>query len=132
MGYGEWEDHFFSMKDSCAERFHQWLLQKGAEEYSQDFPSCMEIYLDFVYCYMHDDIITLQNISAPYIEEFFTDFVLRKVMVEPHEYTHWPPALKLFYAFLHDQSPPVDTVFPSNVYSCTQPYVCQSVREFLT
>ena len=98
--YGEWEDHFFSMRGRCVDRFCLWLQQKGLEEYGTDFSNCPGIYLDFVYCYGHSDIITLQNVSAPYLEEFFADFLLRKVTAEPHEYTYWPPALKLFYTFL--------------------------------
>ena len=53
VDYGEWEDLFLSMKDSCCERFFQWLRHKGVEEYSQEFAGCVEVYLDFVYGYMH-------------------------------------------------------------------------------
>ena len=28
---------------------------------------------------------------------------IRKVMIEPHEYADWPPALKLFYMFLAEK-----------------------------
>ena len=31
------------------------------------------------------------------------DYLLRKVMVKPPEYTHWPPALRLFYRFLAEK-----------------------------
>jgi len=101
--YGEWEDHFFSMRDRCADRFRLWLQQKGVEAYGEDFSDCLGIYLDFVYCYAHSDVVTLQNVSAPYLEEFFADFLLRKVTAEPHEYISWPPALKLFYTFLQEK-----------------------------
>jgi hypothetical protein len=101
--YGEWEDHFFSMQEQCVERFRLWLQQKGLEKYDEVFSSCLDVYLDFVYRYAHPDIITLQNISAPYWEEFFGDFLLRKVTTEPHEYAYWPPALKLFYTFLQEK-----------------------------
>ena len=33
--------------------------------------------------------------------EFFEDFLIRKMMAAPAEYILWPPALKLFYLFLH-------------------------------
>ncbi|MBW2054219.1 MAG: hypothetical protein JRF62_10610 [Deltaproteobacteria bacterium] len=38
-----------------------------------------------------------------YFLEFFEDFLLRKMMVEPMEYVYGPPALKLFYRFLHEK-----------------------------
>jgi hypothetical protein len=31
------------------------------------------------------------------------DYLLRKVMAQPPEYTQWPPALRLFYRFLADK-----------------------------
>ena len=73
------------------------------EEYSEEFPGYVELYLEFVYAYMHPEVVTLQQVPAAYLEEFFSDYLLRKVTVEPHEYTHWPPALKLFYAFLGEK-----------------------------
>ena len=36
-------------------------------------------------------------------EEFFIDYLLRKVMAKPPEYTQWPPALRLFYRFLSEK-----------------------------
>ncbi len=44
----------------------------------------------------------LKTVLPIYIEEFFVDHVLRKVIVEPHEYIKWPPALKLFYNCLYE------------------------------
>jgi hypothetical protein len=35
--------------------------------------------------------------------EFFMDYLLRKVMVKPPQYTHWPPALRLFHRFLAEK-----------------------------
>jgi hypothetical protein len=35
--------------------------------------------------------------------EFFMDWLMRKVMVKPPEYTQWPPALRLFYRFLSEK-----------------------------
>jgi hypothetical protein len=34
---------------------------------------------------------------------FFLDYLLRKVMAKPPEYTQWPPALRLFYRFLAEK-----------------------------
>lgn len=100
--YDEWEDHYFSMEEKCKERFGKWLMFKGVKEYSEDFPFHIETYLNFVYRYMHEDDIYLKTVLPIYIEEFFVDYVLRKVVVEPHEYVKWLPALKLFYIFLYE------------------------------
>ena len=101
--YDEWEDHYFSMEEECADRFHKWLNDKGLSEYSEDFPYWTETYLNFVYNYMHDDIVLLKKVSSRYIEEFFADYVLRKIMVEPYEYAQFIPAIKLFYTFLQEK-----------------------------
>ena len=45
----------------------------------------------------------LKSVPDLYFLEFFEDFLLRKMMVEPIEYVYWPPALKLFYRFLHEK-----------------------------
>jgi len=104
VDYSDYESHYFSTRDTCAERFEQWLLEKGLDGRSRDFAYCLHSYLDFVYAYMHDDIVTLKNISAGYVAEFFADYLLRKVMADPHKYVEWPPALKLFYEFLGEKN----------------------------
>jgi hypothetical protein len=100
--YGEWENHYFKMEKKCLERFEQWLELKGVQEYSGEFPYNAGTYLDFIYRYMHEDEVTLKTVTAIYVEEFFVDHLLRKVMAEPHEYLTWPPALKLLYRFLKE------------------------------
>jgi len=70
---------------------------------AQEFPFLIEIFMNFVYRYMHDDIIVLKSVRSIYFEEFFFDHVLRKVMMEPHEHVRWSPALKLFYTFLFEK-----------------------------
>lgn len=100
--YDEWEDHYFEMEEKCKERFESWLKFKGVKEYGEDFPYNVKIYLNFIYRYMHEDVINLKTVTPIYIEEFFVDHLLRKVMVEPLEYTTWPPSLKLFYSFLKE------------------------------
>jgi len=100
--YMEWEEFYFELEEKCKERFEKWLIFKGVKEYSEAFPYNVEIYLNFIYRYMHEDEINLKTVTPIYIEEFFVDHVLRKVMVEPHEYIEWPPALKLFYNFLNE------------------------------
>lgn len=101
--YEVYESLLFSLKDECEEQFGKWLIAKGLEDDVQDLSSCPHIYFDFIYGYMHDDIVTLKSMSDVYFIEFFEDFLLRKMMAEPNEYIYWPPALKLFYQFLHEK-----------------------------
>lgn len=102
--YDDWENEYFLMEEKCKECFSSWLQKKGATgKVSQDFPFLAEIFLNFVYRYMHDDTIVLKSIRPEYLEEFLFDHVLRKVVMEPHEHVDWPPALKLFYNFLYEK-----------------------------
>ena len=102
--YGVYEDLFHSLKDKCQNRFEKWLVAKGLQEGVQDLSFCLDTYLDFIYAYIHDDMVILKSVPDIYFMEFFEDFLLRKMLVEPNEYVHWPPALKLFYQFLHEKS----------------------------
>ncbi len=99
--YGDWESDFFEMKDLCCERFYHWLQAKGVPEtFSDSFSACIEPYLNFVYQYDAGSVLDV----LPYaIEEFFMDWLMRKVMVKPPEYTQWPPTLRLFYRFLFEK-----------------------------
>lgn len=101
--YSSYEDLLFSLHDECRERFERWLTAKGLKEDIQDFSFCLQTYLDFIYGYMHDDTVVLKSVPDIYFLEFFEDFLLRKMMVEPMEYVYWSPALKLFYRFLHEK-----------------------------
>ncbi len=101
--YSSYEDLLFSLHDECRERFERWLAAKGVKEDIENFSFCLQTYLDFIYAYMHDDTVVLKSVPDIYFLEFFEDFLLRKVMVEPFEYIYWPPALKLFYRFLHEK-----------------------------
>jgi len=101
--YSSYEDLLFSLHDECRERFEKWLTAKGLKEDIQDFSFCLQTYLDFIYAYIHDDTVILKSVPDIYFLEFFEDFLLRKMMVEPMEYVYWPPALKLFYRFLHEK-----------------------------
>jgi hypothetical protein len=49
---------------------------------------------------VHDRVL---DVLPDAIEEFFMDWLIRKVMVKPPEYTQWPPALRLFYRFLSEK-----------------------------
>ena len=101
--YEQFESVLTEVKDKCEERFRQWLVAKGLEEHAADFSDCPFIFFDFIYGYMHDDVIVLKTVSDQYWMEFFEDFLIRKMMATPAEYILWPPALKLFYRFLHEK-----------------------------
>jgi hypothetical protein len=99
--YGDWESDFFEMKDLCCERYHHWLRAKGVPEtFSQQLSFCLEPYLTFIYQY---DAGSVLDVLPDAIEEFFMDWLMRKVMVKPPDYTQWPPALRLFYRFLSEK-----------------------------
>lgn len=101
--YDTYEKLALAIEDESETGFKKWLIAKGFEDDPENYIRCPEIYLTFVYRYMHDDPVLLKSVSARYIIEFFEDFLLRKVMCEPSEYLYWPPALKLFYRFLEEK-----------------------------
>ncbi|MFH1702107.1 MAG: hypothetical protein ABIB41_01580 [Nitrospirota bacterium] len=101
--YGKYEELFNSLKDECEDLFEKWLVTKGLKDDVKDYSFCLQTYLDFIYGYIHDDIVVLKSVPNIYFVEFFEDYLLRKMMVEPNEYVFWPPALKLFYQFLNEK-----------------------------
>jgi hypothetical protein len=99
--YGDWEDDFLEMQERCCERYRHWLQEKGvAETLSQQFAFCLDPYLSFIYQY---DAGSVLDVLAGPLEEFFMDWLMRKVMGKPPEYTRWPSALRLFYRFLFEK-----------------------------
>ena len=89
------------MQERCCERYRHWLRAKGVPEtLSQQFAFCLEPYLSFLYQY---DAGSVLDVLPDALEEFFMDWLIRKVMVKPPEYTQWPPALRLFYRFLSEK-----------------------------
>lgn len=100
----EVEELLHQVKDMAEDRFKNWLILKGVSEEAERFSSCLHIFVDFVYGYMHDDVVVLRSVMWRYWKEFFEDYLVRKVMVDqPLEYVDWVPALKLFYRFLHEK-----------------------------
>jgi hypothetical protein len=93
----DWKKNYVSMEEKCRERFKKWLIFKGAKEYSEYFPFKIGAYFNYIYRYCGENPKT---VSAIDIEEFFMDYLLRKVTEVPPEYTEWPAVLKLFYQFL--------------------------------
>ena len=102
-GYEAYESLLFSLKDEVEDKFEKWLIAKGLKGDARDFSTCLHVYFDFVYGYMHDEVVVLRSVPHEYFVEFFEDFLIRKVMVDPNEYIFWPPALKLFYQFLYEK-----------------------------
>ena len=99
--YSDWEADFFAMQERCCERYRHWLRAKGVSEtLSQQFTFCLDPYLSFIYQY---DAGSVLDVLPGALEEFFMDWLIRKVMVKPPEYTQWPPALRLFYRFLSEK-----------------------------
>jgi hypothetical protein len=101
--YEEYESLLTDVKTLLETRFGGWLLAKGIKEEADDFASCPFIFFDFVYGYLHDDVMVIKTVSEESFAEFFEDFLIRKVMAEPTEYIEWAPALKLFYRFLFEK-----------------------------
>lgn len=100
--YEKWENYYFSFEERCRKGFEKWLEVRGAKNYSEDFSCNITSYLGFIYRYIHEDVVTLRDVHPLDIIEYFTDYLLRKVMVEPPEYIKWPPSLKLFYRYLYE------------------------------
>lgn len=101
--YETYEDLLVSLKDEFEDRFEKWLMAKGVREGIEDFSSCLHIYFDFIYGYMHDEAVVFKSVPDEYFIEFFEDFLIRKLMTDPGKYVYWPPALKLFYQFLYEK-----------------------------
>ena len=91
------------MEERVKERYEIWLDEKGLNEWSQTFASNLELFLNFIYRYMHDDLVILKSAPLEYLEEFFFDYLLRKLITEPHEYVIYEPTLKFFYMFLQEK-----------------------------
>jgi len=101
--YDAYEELAISIEDESKTVFGKWLIAKGFEDDPEQYVHCPEIYLTFLYRYVHDDPVLLKSVSNEYLIEFFEDFLLRKMICEPIEYLYWPPSLKLFYQFLNEK-----------------------------
>jgi hypothetical protein len=101
--YEEWEDFYFSMEEQVKEQYEKWLDAKGLTEWSQTFATDLEIFLNFIYRYIHEDLVVLKSIPPEYFEEFFFDYLLRKLITEPQEYAVYPPMVKFFFRFLEEK-----------------------------
>jgi hypothetical protein len=104
VDYSEWEKECINMEEECSRRFNKWLKDKGLQdEFIMDFPFNVEMFLTFVYRYIHDEMVLLKLVPEEYFAEFYLDFILRKVIAKPHEFVLYMPSLKLFYKFLYEK-----------------------------
>jgi hypothetical protein len=101
--YDVYEELAISIENESAPLFKKWLLAKEFEDDPEEYIHCADIYITFIYRYMHDDLILLKSVPDEDLMEFFEDYLLRKVMCKPFEYLYWPPSLKLFYRFLGEK-----------------------------
>jgi hypothetical protein len=102
LDYDEWEKDFFEMSERCEVSYEKWLNFYKIEGYKEEFPNDLHILIDFIYRYGRDENPSLRKISYDIFDEFFSDFLLRKVMADPDEYPRWFPCIKLFYEYLQD------------------------------
>jgi hypothetical protein len=99
--YSDYEQFCMDMEQECMKRYERWLIQKGInDDLAKDFSFNIELFLNFVYQYMHDDVVVLRYVPPEYFAEFFMDYVLRKVIAQPHELVGYVPSVKYFYRFL--------------------------------
>lgn len=102
--YESWQEKYHAMKNQCGITFKAWLDGKGVtDELNEEFVYLATFFVNFVYQYSHDDTGILRNTDDLFFEDFFYDFVLRKVMMEPNEHVNWIPALRLFFIFLAEK-----------------------------
>lgn len=100
--FEDWEEQYEVVGENFGEVFWGWLTGKGVDEdMANDFIFKAEFFINFIYNYGCTDI--LRNTDYGCFDEFFYDFVLRKIMMEPGEHVEWVPALRLFFIFLAEK-----------------------------
>jgi len=127
--YDEWEAHYFAMEDRCSEQFKRWLKTKGLKERANHFAFYMESYLNYIYRYMHEDLVLLNSVPQKAFEEFFFDYLLRKLMIAPHEYPECPAAVRFFYRFLHEKGYPLEVDHIMGMIDEIEPYFIETLRK---
>lgn len=101
--YDKLEKLFSDIELELLERFSRWLVQKGVGEHADQFCFIVGTYVDFIYGYEHQPLLTLKAKPGKYLVEFTIDFLLRKTSMEPWEYTLAPTAIRLLYTFLYEK-----------------------------
>ncbi len=101
--YDKWARLYDPMEEQCAKSFRDWMERKGVDQgLAADFAFMATFFTNFVYQYDHDDPGVLSNTDEFFFEDFFYDFVLRKIMMEPEEHVDWAPALRIFFLYLEE------------------------------
>ncbi len=130
VDYSEWEKDCIAMEEECSRRFKKWLNDKGLhDEFIMDFPFDVELFLAFVYRYIHDEIVLVNSVPEEYFAEFYLDFILRKVVAKPHEYILYMPSIKLFYKFLFEKQYLDDPEFFIRILDNLEPVFMKILRE---
>jgi hypothetical protein len=127
--YDEYEDLFLQVGEGCTELFERWLFAKGVEEFRQELVWFPETLCNFVYGYLHEDVFVLKSIPPGYLAVFLTDFVLRKMAIEPHMFTFIPASIKLFYTFLWEKKYLENPVPFMAVIDEIEPHFIEILRE---
>ncbi|HRZ77700.1 MAG TPA: hypothetical protein P5248_10055 [Bacteroidales bacterium] len=60
-----------SIEEESAPLFKKWLMAKGFNDDPEEYIHCVDIYMTFIYRYMHDDLILLKSVPDEYLMEFF-------------------------------------------------------------
>ena len=108
----EWHEQYEAMEEKCGEVFNVWLEGKGVDpEFISKFAFHATFFTNFVYNYYYEDTDILRNTDDLLFDDFFYDFVLRKIMMEPEEHVDWVPALRLFFLFLAEKGYLDDATF---------------------
>lgn len=104
VDWDDMEELLSSIKDPFADAFANWLVAKGIDAgLASELADCLFIWFDFIYAYEHSEETRLASIPVSSWLEFFHDFLLRKLMIDPPSYVFWPPAIKLFYRYLGER-----------------------------
>ncbi len=99
--FDRWEDLYFEVEHACGERYFEWLNAKGVQEkYTNAFPYCIEIFLNFVY---RHNVGTLEMVQYDELEDFLLYHLVREVAIRPEDYVLWLPAIRFFYRFLDEK-----------------------------
>ncbi|NOX25148.1 MAG: hypothetical protein GXP59_03360 [Deltaproteobacteria bacterium] len=108
--YRDWDKQYETVRENFGEVFVTWLLAKGLDdELADNFTFKAEFFINFIYSYGCTDILCHTDYDC--FDEFFYDFVLRKIMMKPNEHVKWVPALRLLFIFLAEKGY-VDNVTP--------------------
>ena len=108
----EWHEQYEAMEEKCGQVFIAWLEGKGVDpEFISNFAFQATFFTNFVYNYGYEDTDILRNTDDLIFDDFFYDFVLRKIMMEPEEHVGWVPCLRLFFLFLAEKGYLDDATF---------------------